>query len=169
MAAPPQRAALPRRSAAPAAEPLAIHYAGVFLAASSVDRLLAHVPPLHEAVHADHLTLAYRPSPDACAGLPLGRAAALYVAGAVGDYRAQAVVVQPPTWLSLPPGATPHVTVSVDAEVPPKEAGELCARALQEPGAVEALSGLKLLHGAPAGRAAGGRLLKAPPWGSLWL
>lgn len=66
-----------------------IHYAAVFLSDSSRDRVLQFAPPLHEAVSADHLTMAYRPSLQACLELPLGREAQLFVEGVASDYRAQ--------------------------------------------------------------------------------
>ena len=66
-----------------------IHYAAVFLNEASRDRLLQHAAPLHESVSADHMTLAYRPSLDLCLELPLAREAALFVEGAVCDYRTQ--------------------------------------------------------------------------------
>lgn len=48
-----------------------------------------HVPPLHEATSADHMTMAYRPTPETCLRLPLGREAQLFLVGAAADYRAQ--------------------------------------------------------------------------------
>lgn len=73
----------------PAGRLQGIHYAGVFLAEPSRDRVLQHAPPLHESVSADHMTLAYRPSLEACLELPLGEDAPLFVEGVAADYRAQ--------------------------------------------------------------------------------
>jgi hypothetical protein len=88
------------------------HYAAVFLTEKSRAALLQHAPPLHETVSADHMTLAYRPTPEACTALPLGRDVPLFVAGAAADYRTQAVAVQPPSWLPFLSDSAPHVTVS---------------------------------------------------------
>ena len=66
-----------------------VHFAGVFLLDDSKRRLLDCVAPLHEELHADHVTLAYRPTPALYRGLPLGRPAPLFVAGVASDYRTQ--------------------------------------------------------------------------------
>ena len=80
--------------AAPAAaarqrEGLHPHYAAVFLTDRSREQLLQHVAPLHETISADHMTIAYKPTPQQCRSLPLGQEAALFIGGVAADYRAQ--------------------------------------------------------------------------------
>ena len=108
-------------------QPLRPHYAAVFLTDKSRQQLLQHVPPLHEVVTADHMTVAYQPSLDECLALPLGREAALFVAGAAADYRAQAVAVEHPSWLPFLSGTPPHVTVSGRAAPQPLSCSLGCA------------------------------------------
>lgn len=125
-----------------------VHYAAVFLTEESKDRVLHSAPPLHEAVSADHMTLAYRPTLDQCLELPLGRQAALFVEGVVSDYRAQALAVQHPSWLPFYSESVPHVTVSVGEGVLAREAGDLVKAGQQGAGPrVVPLVGMKLLHG----------------------
>lgn len=47
------------------------------------------VRPFMLQISADHMTMAYKPTPAQCLQLPLGRDAALFVVGAAADYRAQ--------------------------------------------------------------------------------
>jgi hypothetical protein len=98
------------------------------------------------------MTLVYRPSPEACARLPLGKAAALFVVGAAVDGRAQAVEVSPPPGLEVQDGRIPHVTVSVAPGLTASEGGELLRRARRPGGGAAAprvrpVPALKLLHG----------------------
>lgn len=91
-AVPSPTAALPRplQQLPPQPQGLHPHYAAVFLSERAQQMVLQHVPPLHEAVTADHMTLSYKPTPAQCRQLPLGSEAQLFVEGAAADYRAQA-------------------------------------------------------------------------------
>jgi hypothetical protein len=106
-------------------------YAAVFLTAESKEVLRAMIPPVHAAVSADHMTLAYKPTIPQLLSLPLGVEVQLKVQGMAADSRAQAVVADPPPWLPPTTSVSTHITISVAAGVQAKEAGFLMRDALQ--------------------------------------
>jgi hypothetical protein len=124
------------------------HFVAVFLFEDSVARLLRRVAPRHTAIHADHVTLAYRPAAHLCMQFPLGFAVPLFVRGAASDARCQAVAVELPSWLPCSGGCVPHVTVSVGEGVAPFEAAKLVQQAQQGAVPLTPIKALKLLHGA---------------------
>ena len=96
-------------------------YAAVFLEESSREALLAwweshvgHV--LLPKLYAHHMTVAFKPTPEALATLPLGEPSTVHVVGWGDDGQAQAVVVRS----SVPSAnAVPHVTVATADGISP--------------------------------------------------
>lgn len=105
-------------------------YVAVFLTTESRAVLLGVVPPEHACIHAHHMTLAFKPSVSQLLEYPIGAEVQLHVLGSVVDSKAQAVVVDPPSWLPPTTSACTHVTISVAASVQAVEAGRLLARAM---------------------------------------
>jgi hypothetical protein len=101
-------------------------YAAVFLDESSRQELLewwservGHVLP---KLYAHHMTVAFKPSPEALAALPLGEPATVHVVGWGDDGQAQAVVVQANIPSANP---VPHVTVATAEGVSPAHSNTL--------------------------------------------
>lgn len=106
-----------------------LHFAGIFLDNDSAALLLLAVPPAHDIIHADHVTLRYEPDASAALLLPLGERVQVAVKLAAADTRAQVAQCALPRWLPVDTGQQPHVTVSVAPGVPPSESGPLLRRA----------------------------------------
>ena len=96
-------------------------YVGVFLQKTDRERLLLAVPPRHETVHADHLTLIFRPSKDEFSNYVLGVEQQFLVVGEVFDEKGQAVLV---TGVDSK-NAYPHITISTAIGTKPVYSNEL--------------------------------------------
>lgn len=99
-------------------------YVGVFLDEASRAELLTQVPPAHADVHASHLTIAFRPSAELLATLPLGEERELEVFAVAADDRGQAVAVRGVASAN----AVPHITVSTAPGTKPFYSNDLLAR-----------------------------------------
>lgn len=90
-------------------------YTGVFLDASSKKRLLdwwvkhTDAKPLG-TIHADHMTIKYKPTAEEFKKTPLGQKIMMKVIGWASDEKGQAVLVQPKGVASA--NQHPHVTVA---------------------------------------------------------
>jgi hypothetical protein len=104
-------------------------YLGVFLTAESREQLLARFPPAFTDVHADHVTLIFRPTDEERAALPLGKVALLEVIGISRDEKAQAVLIRGVESRN----AHPHITISTAPGTKPVYSNELLARGGWEP------------------------------------
>ena len=102
-------------------------YVGLFLDERSQDTLLRWARangPVFPKVHAHHVTIQFKPTPEELASLPVGEPASVRVIGYASDAQAQAVVVD---GLKILTGAIPHVTVATAAGVSPAYSKELLA------------------------------------------
>lgn len=95
---------------------MAVVYAGAFLPEESRAALLSAFPAKHPKVLAHHMTIAFKPTEDEIAGLPLGQLIKLRVVGHAADEYGQAVAVEPVGVVSK--NAAPHITISVDKKSP---------------------------------------------------
>jgi hypothetical protein len=106
-------------------------YLGLFLTPESQRKLLKQFPPKHGEVHADHVTLQFKPTKEQMTALKrrrrLGDRVDVEVVGYAEDGQAQAVVVKLPEDLKLD-GRTPHVTLSTAKGVEPRYSNELLGR-----------------------------------------
>ncbi|OQR87908.1 hypothetical protein ACHHYP_07963 [Achlya hypogyna] len=90
-----------------------VRYAAIFLDPPSRQRLLATIAPVHAKVHADHVTLAYAPTPETLAALHLGTTVKVLVTGDVANGETQAVTVVVPSVGLIGAAPHPHITISV--------------------------------------------------------
>lgn len=109
-------------------------YVGVFLDKMDRQRLLKAIPPIHEKVWADHMTLEFRDSPTGsvdASKYPLGKTVAMKVIGVVEDSRAQAAVVQMQGIRMGDGERTPHITISTAEGTNPQYSNELLRRGFE--------------------------------------
>jgi len=116
-----------------AAEGAPIRYCGIFLDEDSRARLQMAVPPMHQNLYYDHLTVAWKPSQQIIEQLSLqpGTRVDLRVLFEARDSRGQAVAVQPcgeHEDLAIS-NETPHITLSCAEHVPPSYSNELLVSA----------------------------------------
>ena len=95
---------------------MAVVYAGAFLPEESRAALLSAFPAKHPKVLAHHMTIAFKPTDDEIAALPLGQLIKLRVVGYAEDEYGQAIAAEPVGVVSK--NAIPHVTISVDKKSP---------------------------------------------------
>ena len=107
------------------ANPEIILYTGVYLMKPSRDTLLQMVPPVHENVVCDHMTLQFDPEPDQVDISAIGKEVCLNVLGVAIDMKIQAVVVEPLIESITSSNALPHITVSHTQGVKPNYANEM--------------------------------------------
>ena len=87
-------------------------YTGVFLTKESREMLLSVVPPVHEVVVCDHMTMQFNPEPDQVNIDMIGNTVYLQVVGVASDSYIQAVVVESRSESTASANALPHITVS---------------------------------------------------------
>jgi len=104
-------------------------YLGVFLTPDAKRQLLKDFPPKHGDVQADHVTLAFKPSPEQMADIKkrfrMGQRVPLKVTGAAEDAKAQAVTIELPDDIGELGKTKPHITISVAEGVSPAYTNEL--------------------------------------------
>ena len=111
--------------------PDGVVYIGVFLASMDKLKLIKNFGQAHGELHAHHMTVWHfseGTEPPDYSKLPWGRDVALKVTGYAEDAKAQAVVVQPPSFLR-PAGRTPHLTLSTQPGVAPAYSNDLIRHA----------------------------------------
>lgn len=114
-------------------------YVGIFLSGSSRAALAHRFPFMFEKLEADHVTLSRNVTPQLMARV--GERVDFRVVGYAHDDRVQAVVVDLPPGLSSD-NAIPHVTISTESDVPPKESNTMLARTDIQPVSGMTLSGI---------------------------
>lgn len=95
-------------------------YVGVFLNPEQQAKLLEAVPARHAKVHADHVTLVFRPSPHELEKYSLGAEVEFTVVGEVFDDKGQAVLVKGVDSKNL----YPHITISTAPGIKPVYSNE---------------------------------------------
>ncbi len=117
--------------AAYARPPDGVVYIGVFVANMDKLKLIKTFGQAHGELHAHHMTVWHfsegKEPPD-YSKLPWGRDVSLKVTGYAKDDKAQAIVVQPPSFLR-PAGRIPHLTISTQPGVPPAYSNDLIRKA----------------------------------------
>jgi len=104
-------------------------YIGIFLTPASRRALLKEHPPIHENVHADHITLRYDPSEADLESFPVGTLVKVRSSGYVEDGKAQAITVElPAPWDQLK-NRDPHITISTAPGVEPVHSNTIVGRA----------------------------------------
>jgi len=90
--------------------------------------LLAAFPPVHERKIADHMTVAFKPTPAELASFVPGMRVSLIVTGYAEDEKGQAVLVE-----GYPSrNAFPHITVSVSQDTKPVYSNQLMEAGYEE-------------------------------------
>lgn len=102
-----------------------IIYTGIYLTKQSRERLLQLVPPIHETIVCDHMTLQFNPEPDQVDISAIGKEVLLHVLGVASDPKIQAVVVEPLSESVTSGNALPHITVSYAQGVKPSYANDM--------------------------------------------
>lgn len=102
-----------------------VQYVALTLDKNSRSMLLEHIPPAHENVTADHVTLVHEPGVHELAMFAEGEPVPIKVVGYVVDERGQAVTVQLPAHLMQLTRRTPHITISTAAGVQQLYSNEL--------------------------------------------
>jgi hypothetical protein len=90
-------------------------YTAIFLDDASKEALLKAFPPMHPKVFGHHVTLVFKPGPDAIKAFEpcLGKEVEFEVVGASSDDKGQAAkVALPAPYPELSPGQLHHVTIS---------------------------------------------------------
>ncbi len=85
-------------------------YLGVFLTAEARQHLLSCFPPTYPEVHADHMTIIFKPDELSVQNSPIGKKVRLRVLGHAQNDRVQAIAVEG----VLSKNNHAHITVSVD-------------------------------------------------------
>jgi len=103
-----------------------IVYVGLFLTPASREKLLATFPPAFARVHADHLTLKFKPSErDLASYKPaIGHMYTLFVIAHHTDVKGQAVEIAAGT-VPLCDNVYPHITISTNEGVSPVYSNDL--------------------------------------------
>jgi hypothetical protein len=105
-------------------------YIGLFLTEESRGKLLGMYKPLHKNVHADHVTLVFKPHEEVVKLVQskIGTKMLLCVRGLSWDEKCQTAVV---SLDSVPfcANKTPHITISCADGVKPSYSNELLAKA----------------------------------------
>lgn len=96
-------------------------YIGVFLNLEQREKLLSCVPPKFEKVHADHVTLIFRPTDEDVASFALGSQVEFEIVAEVADDRAQAVLVAGVASRNK----YPHITIATAPGTKPVYSNEL--------------------------------------------
>lgn len=110
-------------------------YLGVFLTPESRTRLLDLIKPVHEEIHADHLTIKFKPTELEVGNTPLGKRVTLKVEHIAQDEKGQAVLVSG----IISANAHPHITISVAKGTKPVYSNELLASDCKKDQPTEAL------------------------------
>ncbi len=100
---------------------MTVIYVGVFLDNVQRERLLAAVPAKHGTVHADHVTLVFRPSPQEVGRYLLGSTVELEIVGEVFDEKGQAAIVSG----AVSCNKHPHITIATAPGTKPVYSNEL--------------------------------------------
>jgi len=102
-------------------------YWAIKLDDNSVGDLLAAYPPIHSKVYAEHMTIAFRPSPEIEEQLMSrkGERVTLMVISHTSDDKGQAVVVD---GFKRADYGVPHITISCADGVSPKYSNELIGK-----------------------------------------
>jgi hypothetical protein len=87
-------------------------YVGVFLTPEARALLLLRIAPIHPEVHADHMTIKFKPTDLELENLVLGKAVRLKVTSSVHDEKGQAVNVHG----VFSANKHSHITISVDRD-----------------------------------------------------
>lgn len=107
-------------------------YVGVFLDPETRQQLLRDFKPQHENVHADHVTIAFKPSEEDLKALrkalPFGSRVPLKITGYAVDDKGQALTVELPPELREHTRRSPHITLSTAPGVEPIYSNELIQR-----------------------------------------
>lgn len=85
-------------------------YLGVFLTPEAKQTLLSRFPPTHPEVHADHMTMIFKPDELSIENSPIGKKVRLLVLGHARNDKVQAVEVAG----VLSKNNHAHITISVD-------------------------------------------------------
>lgn len=117
-----------------------IVYVGVFLNAESKEKLLSKFSPIYGDVHADHMTVMYKPSGVFIRNFDLGKKIILSVVAYGFSDKAQAVFVDGMLSINI----NPHITVSVNKEAggKAKDSNEIQLKTLLAPDSVFDLEGV---------------------------
>jgi hypothetical protein len=104
-------------------------YLAIFLTPASKRALLKEHPPVHEDVHAGHVTLVYEPSDDEIEAFEPGTLVKFRSSGYVADGKGQALTVELPAPFDGMSNRTPHVTISTATGVDPVYSNTLISKA----------------------------------------
>jgi hypothetical protein len=99
-------------------------YIGVFLEPSERKRLLNLFPAKHKNIFADHITLAYKPTPEDVGRYELGKEISFSVIGEASDAKGHAVV----TDINVGENEISHITISTSEDTKPVYSNELLKR-----------------------------------------
>lgn len=104
---------------------MSIAYVGLFLTKESREKLLQEITPLHSILHADHVTLSFRPSEELVEKFRpwIGIEIPLILQAEYYDLKAQAVRIS--LGADGLPGSGNHITISTADGTPPKYSNEL--------------------------------------------
>eukprot|EP00731_Ephydatia_muelleri_P030419 Em0021g942a len=102
-------------------DPVVPIYTGIFLSVEAQWSLLSSFPPTHPHIYADHVTLHFEPSVKDLLECGVGRQVMVKVTGKVDNGKVQAVTVELPRGVSCG-NRFPHITISTNEGVLPKEA-----------------------------------------------
>lgn len=102
-------------------------YTGIFLTTESQWLLVSTYPPAFANVHADHVTLCYKPSTESITATKIGQKVKIRVTGHESSSGVQAVRVQVPSEVQCN-ADIPHITISTDNGVAPKMATAMLSK-----------------------------------------
>ena len=105
-------------------DPVVPIYTGIFLSVEAQWSLLSSYPPAHPHIYMDHVTLHFEPSIRDLLECGVGRQVMVKVTGKVDNGKVQAVTVELPRGVSCG-NRFPHITVSTNEGIHPKEANTL--------------------------------------------
>jgi hypothetical protein len=110
-------------------------YVGIFLDSASKGRLIEEFSLKHDKVKNDHVTLAFKPSPEMMS--LIGQRVSMSVVGYAEDDKGQAVVISLPPEIPYLGKSMPHVTITHDKSVEAKYSNELIAEGYEPISGVE--------------------------------
>ena len=125
----------------------AVLYIGIALDKRSREMLLEYIPPVHENVTANHVTLVHEPSDNELALFAEGEPMPIRVVGYAEDDRSQVVAVQLPKHFMGLARRTPHITISTAPGVQQVYSNELIEAGLERPPMSLVLRGTVLFVG----------------------
>ena len=107
-------------------------YTAIFLSVEAQWSLLSTFPPTHPHIYADHITLHYEPSTKELLEAGVGRQVTVRVTGKADNGKVQAVVVELPRGVACG-NMFPHITISANEGVPPKDSNTMLQAQLAQP------------------------------------